>query len=207
MFVILQACCQIQPTSSSLRYAICSPGHMQCIYSSAYSGVNTQLRVSALPLLIYRQFNVRYTANIVPNTAHILQLTLSDLWFLTYTMKIQFRIFWLQYSNERISAAIGDMSRVQCALYCELYAKYCAHTPDYAICIVFPAIYSTITAPHIQASIFNWTYLSCYWSYVDNSMRLDLQSLCQIPVYAIWSVVPNIYNVITAPHIQDSIFN
>jgi hypothetical protein len=156
MPVILQTWCQIQRTPSSLRYLKCGSRHIQCnYYSSAYSGFNIQPIVS-LPLLdISGQFNEHYTANLVPNTTYILQLTLSDLWFRTYTMKIQFRIFWLQYSNEHISAAFGDMSGIQCPLYCKRCAKYCAHPPDYAICIVFPAIYSTITAPHIQASIFN----------------------------------------------------
>jgi hypothetical protein len=72
---------------------------------------------------------------------------------------------------------------------------------------VVPAIYSVISALHIEASIFKWTYLRWYWRYVDNSMRFVLQSLCQIPDYAIWTVGPNIYNVLTDPHIQDSIFS
>jgi hypothetical protein len=69
----------IQRTASSLRNENSGPGHIQCNYSTAYSGVNIRLNVSALPLLIYRQFNVRYTANMVGNTAHILQVTLCDL--------------------------------------------------------------------------------------------------------------------------------
>jgi hypothetical protein len=36
MRVILQIWCQIQCTSSSLRWVACGPGHIQCIYSSAY---------------------------------------------------------------------------------------------------------------------------------------------------------------------------
>jgi hypothetical protein len=155
MHLILQALCQIQSTSSRLRYLYCGPGHLQFNYSTAYSGVNVQLSVSALPLLIYRQFNVRYTSNMVPNTAHILQFTLSELWSRAYTMNLQLHIFRLQYSTERTSAANRDMSRIQCALYCKLCAKYSAHPPDYAICIVVPAICSVITAPHTQASIFN----------------------------------------------------
>jgi hypothetical protein len=80
-------------------------------------------------------------------------------------------MFRLQYSTERISAAIRDMSRIQCALYCKLCAKCSAHPPDFATWIVVPAICSVITAPHIQASIFDWTYLRWYWRYVDNSAR------------------------------------
>jgi hypothetical protein len=76
MLLILQTWCQIQLTSCRLRYLNCCPGHVQCNYSSAYSGLNIQLNVSALMLEVYRQCNVRYTALIVPNTEHILQITL-----------------------------------------------------------------------------------------------------------------------------------
>jgi hypothetical protein len=41
--VILQSWCQIQCTSSGLRYANCGPGHIQSIFSTAYFGFNIQL--------------------------------------------------------------------------------------------------------------------------------------------------------------------
>jgi hypothetical protein len=124
MCVILQTCCQIQRTSSSLRYVTCGPGHIQSIFSTAYLGFNIQLNVSALQLEIFRHFDARYTANMVPNTAHIL--------------------------------------------------------PVYAMWTVVPAIYKVFTAPHSQATIFNWTYPRCYWRYLDNSMLVILQTWCQI---------------------------
>jgi hypothetical protein len=189
MRLILQTLCQIQRTSSSLRYMNCGPGHVQSTYSSTYSGFNIQLNVSALLLEISRQFSVRYTANLVPNTAHILQFTLCELWFRpctmllqlrifrvqyssericaasggtsaikwaltanmvpniahilqftlrelwfrTYTKHLQLRIYRPQYSTERICAAIGDITTIQCALYCKLGAKYSAHPPVYAM--------------------------------------------------------------------------
>jgi hypothetical protein len=129
---------------------------------------------------IYRQFNVRYTANMVPNTAHMLQFSLCDLWPQTYTMYLQLRIFRLQYSTERICAAIGAISTIQCSSYCKRGAKYSAHPPVYAVWTVVPDIYSVITAPSIQASIFNWTYLRCYSRYIDNSMWVMLQPWCQM---------------------------
>jgi hypothetical protein len=49
---------------------------IQYNYSAAYSGFNNQLNVSALLLEISRQFNERYTAILVPNTAHVLRVTL-----------------------------------------------------------------------------------------------------------------------------------
>jgi hypothetical protein len=109
MLVIPQTWCQIQRTSSGLRYLNCGPGHIQCIYSTACSGFNIHLNVSALLLEVSRQFNARYTANFVPNTARILRLTLCELWSRTYTMHLQHRMFSLQYSSERICAAIGDI--------------------------------------------------------------------------------------------------
>jgi hypothetical protein len=119
MRVTLQIWRQLQRTSFSLRNVNCGPGHIQGNYSTAYSGHNIQLNVSATLLEIYRQLNVSYAATIVRNAAHILQFTLSGLWSRPQTLYLQLRIFRLQYSNERICAAIGDMSTIQRALYCK----------------------------------------------------------------------------------------
>jgi hypothetical protein len=133
MRVTLQFWCQIQRISSSLRCVICSPGHIQGIYSSAYSDFNFHLNVSALLLEISRQFNSRYTAHLVPNTAHILQFMLCELWFRPYTKYLQLHIFRLQYSFERICPAIVHITTIQCSLYCKLGTKYSAHPPVYAM--------------------------------------------------------------------------
>jgi hypothetical protein len=66
MRLLLQTWCQIQRTSSSLRNVNCGPRHIQCIYSSTYSGFNIQLNVSALLLEICRQISGRYIAILVP---------------------------------------------------------------------------------------------------------------------------------------------
>jgi hypothetical protein len=116
----------------------------------------------------------------MPNTAHILQFTICDLWSRTYTMNLQLRIFRLQYSSERICAAIEDISTIQCSLYCKLGTKYSAYPPVYAIWTMVPDIYNAFTAPHVQSSTFIWTYMRCYWRYLDNSMLLILQTWCQI---------------------------
>jgi hypothetical protein len=149
MLVTLQTWCQIQRTSSGLRYVNYGPGHIQWIYSSIYSDFNTHLNVSALLLYISRQFNARYTANLLPNTAHILRYTLCELWSRTYTMHLLLRTFRLQYSSERIWAAIGNISIIQCALYCKLCAKYSARPPVSAMWAVVPAISKVLPAPHI----------------------------------------------------------
>jgi hypothetical protein len=149
MRVILQIWCQIQRTSSGLRYVNCGSGHIECIYSSAYSDFSIHLNVSALLLEVARQFNARYTAFLVPNREHIFQFTVCGLWSRTYTKYLQLRIFMLQYSAVGICAAIVDITTIQFALYCKLRAKDSAHPPVYAIWSVVPAIYKAFTAPHI----------------------------------------------------------
>jgi hypothetical protein len=95
-------------------------------------------------------------------------------------MQFQFCIFKLQYSTERMSAAIGDISTITCALYCKHGAKYSAHPPVYAMWTVVPDIYNVATSPHIQDSVCNWTYLRCYCRYLDISMHDVLQTGSQI---------------------------
>jgi hypothetical protein len=180
MRVILQSWCQIQRTPSRLRYVNCGPGHIQCSYSSAYSGFNIQLNLPALLLEIWRHLEARYTATLVPYIAHNLQFTLCGLWSRTYTMHLQLRIFKLQYLSERICTAIGDMSTIQWWSYRNIGAIYSAHPPVYAMWTVVPHIYNVITAPHINSSIFNWTYLGGYWRYFHNSMSVILQIWGQI---------------------------
>jgi hypothetical protein len=180
MRVILQILCQIQRTSSGLRYVNYGPGHIQCTYNSIYSDFNIHLNVSALLLYISRQFNARYTANLLPNTAHILRFTLCELWSRTYTMHLQLHIFRLQYSFECICAAIVHITTIQCALYCILGAKYSALPLAFAMWTVVPHVYNVFTAPHIQSWIYDWTYLRCCWRYAYICMRVILQILCQI---------------------------
>jgi hypothetical protein len=128
-----------------------------------------------------------------------------------YRMQLQFRIFWLQYSFERICAAIGDISTIQCALYCKLGAKYSAHATVYTMWTVVPDMYNVVTSPHIKASVWNLKYLRCYRWYLDieHALYCKLGAKCSAhrPVYAVWTVVPDIYNIMTTPHIQASIFN
>jgi hypothetical protein len=131
----------IQHTFFSFRCLNRGLEHIQCKYSSAYSGFNIQLNVSALILEIYRQLNVRYTANTVPNTARILRSALSELWSRTYTMYLQLRIFRLQYSTERICAAIVDITIIQCALYCKLRANT-AHILQFTLCELWSRPYT-----------------------------------------------------------------
>jgi hypothetical protein len=133
MSLILQTWCQLQRTSSSFRYVNGGAARIECIYSSAYSILNIRLNVSALQLEICRYLHARYTANFMPNTEPILRFALCEQWTRTYTMHLQLRIFRLQCSSERICATIGNITTIQCALYCKFVAKYSAHPPIYAI--------------------------------------------------------------------------
>jgi hypothetical protein len=158
MLVILQTWCQIQRTYSGLRYVYCGPGHIQYIYSSAHSDFNIHLNASALLLQISRQFNASYTANLVPNTAHILRFTLCELWSRTYTMHLQLHIFRLQYSFERICPAIVHITTIQCALHCKPGAKCSTHPTAYAMwtCVAGRIEYSyssTYSGFNIQVNV------------------------------------------------------
>jgi hypothetical protein len=135
MRVVLQSWCQIQRTSSRLHYLNCGPGHIQCNYSTAYSGSNIQLNVSALLFEISRHFNARYTATSEPNTANIRQFALCGLWSRTYTMYLQLRIFRLQYSTERICAAIVDISTIQ-------WEPNTAHILQFTLCEMWSRPYA-----------------------------------------------------------------
>jgi hypothetical protein len=178
MCVILQTWRQIQRTSSTLRNVNCGPAHIQWKYRSAYSGFNIQLNISPTLLEIHRQFNVRYTANMMPNAAHILQLTRPELWSRTYKMNLQLHIFRLQYSTDCICAAVGDITTIQCALNCKLCAN-AAHILQFRYLNCGPG---RIQCKYISAySGFNiqLTYLRRYWRDVYNSESDILQTWCQ----------------------------
>jgi hypothetical protein len=187
MCVILQAWCQIQRTCSSLRYLNCGPGHIQCTYSSKYSGFNIQQNISALLWEIYRQFNVRYTANIVPNTTHIPQFTPCELLSRPYTNYLQLLIYMLQYSMERICAAIGDYRTFRSPLYCKLGAKYSAHLP-----VTLCGLWSRTYTKYLQLLIVRLQY----------STEPDCAATTDMPTFgcalycnigAIYSALPPVY--------------
>jgi hypothetical protein len=169
-------------TAHNPYFTLCElwSGHIQSTYSSAYLGFNIQQKVAPMLLEVSRQFNARYTANLVSNTAHIVQFTLCWLWSRTYTKYLQLRIFMAQYSAEGICAAMVDFTWNQCALYSKLGAKYSAQPPVYAMWTVLPAIYKVLTAPRIYASIFSCRQLRCYSRFHMKSMPVIQQTWCQI---------------------------
>jgi hypothetical protein len=95
------------------------------------------------------------------------------------------RIYSSSYSGHNIQLNVSALQleifrSFDPSLYCKFGVKYSAHRPVYAVRTVVPDIYNVITAPHIQASIFNRIYLRCHWRYADIWMRVLLQSWCQI---------------------------
>jgi hypothetical protein len=72
-------------------------------------------------------------------------------------LDIQASIFNWTYTVD-----IGDMSTIQYTLYSTIAAKGSLDPPDYAVSTPVPVKSNIITAPLMQASIFNWPYLRCY---------------------------------------------
>jgi hypothetical protein len=96
-----------------------------------------------------------YTVNTV---AHILALI----------FKWKYLPCYWRYLDNSMSAILQS--------WCEISA----HSPVYAVPTVVEDIYNVITVMYMQATIFKWTCLRCYWSYHDNSMRSMLQTWCQV---------------------------
>jgi hypothetical protein len=140
----------------------------------------------------------------------MLQFALCELWPRPYTKYLQLRIIRPQYSTERNCAAIRDISTIQCALQCKLAAQCSACPLVYAIWTVDPRY-----TMQLQFRIFRLQYSavgicaavgdipSIQWELYSN---LDAEYSAHPPVYAVWTVVPVIYNAFTAPYIQSSIF-
>jgi hypothetical protein len=146
---ILHICCQIQRTSDGLRYVTSGPCQIICNCTFVYLGISIQLNVSPLPMVICRQFDARYFPHLLSNTAHVLLFMQCQLWTRSNTMLLQFCIFRPQYSFERISAAIGDMTTIRCGLYSTIAAKCSKHHPVCAFLILGAAESSIIAALQI----------------------------------------------------------
>jgi hypothetical protein len=127
----------------------CGPGHLQGTYISAYIGFNIQLKVAPLLFEVSRQFNARYNANLVPITAHFLQLTLCELWSRPYTKYLQIRIFRLQYSTVGICAAIVDITSIQRVIL-QIWCQMQCTSPSF--------LYVNSGPAHIQ-SIYSSAYI------------------------------------------------
>jgi hypothetical protein len=95
-------------------------------------------------------------------------------------VKWHFLLFSLQYSIDRISAAIVGVSTNRCALYLTYAAKCSLFPPDYATSTLVPVKFNKVTVLLVQASIFNSTYIRCDWLFIEKSMRVVLHICCHI---------------------------
>jgi hypothetical protein len=133
MRVILHTCCEVQGTAAVLCYVKSGPGKMQYCYNSSSSGCNIPLNVNPSMLVILLQFNARYTPQLLPNAAQILQITLSQHWSQSNKIYLQLLPFRLQYSIERISSAIGGLLKNRCVLY-STFAANTEHNNRFTLC-------------------------------------------------------------------------
>jgi hypothetical protein len=133
MRVIHHICYQLQSTISGLRYFKSGPSQIQYNNSSSCAGINIQLNVSPLRLVVYRQIDARYTPHLLRNTEHYIGFTLCQLWTRSNAIELQFMSLRLQCSIERIWVAIGGVSTNPSALYSTFAAKYRAPYPVYSM--------------------------------------------------------------------------
>jgi hypothetical protein len=123
--IILHISCQILGILSGLSVANTGHRQIQYSYSSSYAAFNIHLNVSTSILVVYRYIDACYNPNLLPNTGHNIRFTLCQIWPPSNPMQLHFLIFSLQYSIERTSVDIGDMSTIQYALY-STFANKCS---------------------------------------------------------------------------------
>jgi hypothetical protein len=123
MRVILNICCQIQRPSAGFCYVNSGPCQILCNSSIPYIGLSIQLNVSPIPREICRPLDESCTPRLLPNTAHVILFTLCQLWSRSSRTLSQIGIYGHEYSIERTSVSIGDMSTIRCALYPHLLSN------------------------------------------------------------------------------------
>jgi hypothetical protein len=101
-----------------------------------------------------------------------------------------------------VSALLLEICRYLHACYTANLVPNTEPILRFTLCELWSRTYTIVTAPHIQPSIFIWTFLRCYWKYLDNSMLVILQTCFQIQ-----STSTSLRNATCGPgHIQ-SIFS
>jgi hypothetical protein len=126
----------------TLQFTICElwSRDIQCNNCSAYSGFNIQVKVPALILDIYRQFNVRYMAHMVPNTAPILQFTLSELW--SRDIQCNYSSAYSGFNIQlNVSALLLEISRQFNERYTAILVPNTAYVPRFTLCQLWSRAY------------------------------------------------------------------
>jgi hypothetical protein len=111
----------------------CGSGHIQRNYTTAYSGFNIRLNLSALILEIIRHVYARYNAFLVPNTTHIVKFTLCELWSRTYTMHLN-SIYSDFNIHLNVSAMLLHISRQFNARYTANLLPNTVHILQFMLC-------------------------------------------------------------------------
>ena len=120
-FVLSQAWSRLNP--AFLYFCICRLQHLKKCSSAAI------VHLSALQRALYSTY--------AANKEHDIRFALRQLWYGLRPAYYQFCIFKLEYSSERISAAIRDMSTILSALYSTDAAKYVERHP---VCGMSPLV-------------------------------------------------------------------
>ena len=127
MRVIFHIWCQVQCTSYGLRYVKSGPSQIQRSCSFVYSGLSILTDVSPIVIHIWLQLEARYTPNLLPNTVHVIPFDACKIGTQPNPAYLQFCIFSIKYSNQRISDSMAHLQTIRCALYFTSDVIYSAH--------------------------------------------------------------------------------
>ena len=127
MHVIFHIWCQAQCTSSGLRYVKSGPRQIQRSCSFVYSGLSIHTDVSPILLHMWLQLEARYTPNLLPNTVHVVPFDACKIGTQPNPAYLQFYVFSIKYSNQRISVSMAHLQTIRCALHLTSDVIYSAH--------------------------------------------------------------------------------
>ena len=166
------------------RHPVCATSNLSTAKSSAVASIYIQAWIFNRT---YLRCYSRYVYNSERVILHIccqIRGTTSGLRYVNSGLGQYQRIFSFAYSSMNVHLNITTlllvMSTIQCAIYFSYPAKYRARHPVCATSTLVKVKTSVFPLLHIRAWIFIWTYLRCYWWYVDNLMRFMLSICYQI---------------------------
>jgi hypothetical protein len=111
----------------------CRPGHIQCNYSTSYSGFNIRLNVSVLLSEIIGHVEERCTATLVPNIPRILWFTLCELW--SRDIQCNYRSAYTGFNIQlNVTALLLEISRQFSERYTANLVANTAHNHQFAQC-------------------------------------------------------------------------
>jgi hypothetical protein len=201
----------MQPKSSGLRYVDTGHSEIQYSYSSCHSGINIQLNVSPLLLVVYRQIDVCYTSHLLPNTCIISGIRYVN----SGPRQIQYNyISW--YSGFNIQLNVNPSIFVKCP---QCNARYTPPLQPHAAKI----LHITLSQHWPQSNPIKLHFFIFSLQYSIEPISVDIGDIstnqcalystfavkyrAQLPVYGMPSLVPVKSNIITFLDIQATMFN